>query len=154
MPLSTVRFITIAGTSPRQALPREAIVLSKKSIKAVRLPNKSIRHEERYHLLFRRKQITVPGERERHGPCAKLHYDLRKRADVFHTQMCAQFSHPETKRNNPFLTSHSPSASIPFFVLLTVTLLKREWVWTHSHQFLSSHFLLYQLQSDFNSPLP
>lgn len=36
------------GISPRQAPPREAIVLSEKSIKAVRLPNKSIRHQEAF----------------------------------------------------------------------------------------------------------
>lgn len=36
------------GISPRQALPGEAIVLSEKSIKAVRLPNKSIRRQEAF----------------------------------------------------------------------------------------------------------
>ena len=44
---SLMLFITIPVTSPRPLLG-EAIVLSEKSIKAVRLPNKSIKRQEAF----------------------------------------------------------------------------------------------------------
>lgn len=103
-------FLRILGTCPRQALAGEAIVLSEKSIKAVSLPNKSVRHQEAFQndiICYSGGNITIPGEPQRHRPCAKLHHGLRKRADVF----CQQ------TQTTLFSTPPSPPASTPFFVL-------------------------------------
>lgn len=112
------------GISPRQALPREAIVLSESPLRlSGSLTNQSGTRRPFKMISFAIQAETnnYPRWAQRHGPEAKLHSGLRKGDNDSHQQMaqCVYFPYPKSSNNRTHtFWPLSLSASTLFFVLL------------------------------------